>query len=298
MSEGDQVAFTSKTVDNDGVSLATRDYGGHGQALVLLHGAGMEQGSLAPLAEQLRGTFRVLTFDFRGHGRSERVPWTFASAVLDLGAVAEAYGLGVPAVGGHSLGGMVAAGYGLQNPTCPGVVNIDGHGRGRVDQYVGYDEDDVRQQWAHQQARVDRLTTGAGAIAVRVLLTALRKKPTTTGETLRQVLREVDALDLFAMYAQLRCPLLVFNATATEDRGAMRIWAGKGLPLAAAYRRGLTRDLAALAADRDRVEVVTLDATHMLIRTHPELVADQITNFLQSRPLAEATGSAPPERGA
>lgn len=274
------VAFTTTTVDSDGVGLATRDYGGPGRGLVLMHGAGMEQHSLEPLAEALRDSFRVVTFDFRGHGGSGSAPWTFESAVRDVSAVAEAHGLGVPAVGGHSLGGMVAAAYGAQRPTCPGVVNIDGHGRGRPAQYVGYDETEVRQAWARQDARVDRLTTGAGATVLRALLTVLGKKPPTTAITLRQVLHEVDAVDLFALYRQLECPLLVFNAVAPETRRAMRLWAGEGLELVTAYRQGLVRDLAALADEQGEVEVFTLDATHMLVRTHAADVARQITAFL------------------
>lgn len=284
---------TRTVVDNGGVALATRDYGGPGPALVLMHGAGMEQGSLEALAQELRKAVRVITFDFRGHGGTTRAPWTLSSAIEDLRAVVEAYGLGVPAVGGHSLGGMVAAAYGAQNPTCPGVVNIDGHGRGRADQYVGYDESEVRQQWARQQARIDRLTRGAGAVLLRGLLIALRKRPTTTGETLRQVLHEVDAIDLFALYRQLSCPLLVFNATAAEERRAMRLWAGKGLTLVTAYREGLARDFAALAAADDRVEVVTVDATHMLIRTHPGAVARSIEAFLQRQPLSTLDSARP-----
>jgi len=273
--------FTTGTIDSRGVKLATRDYGGPGPALVLMHGAGMEQGSLEPVAERLQEHFRVITFDFRGHGGTDRVPWTFASAVQDVSAVAAAYGLGVPAVGGHSLGGMVAAAYGAQHPTCPAVVNIDGHGRGRVDQYVGCDEAEVRALWAHQQRRLDRLTRGVAAIAVRSLLVVLGKPPATTGAIARQCLREVEEQDLFALYRALDCPLLVFNAVAPEQHPAKQVLAGKALPFVAAYRQGLARDLAALAADDERVEVATVDATHILIRTHPDLVAQRIAAFLQ-----------------
>jgi pimeloyl-ACP methyl ester carboxylesterase len=244
-------AFTTRTVDSDGVLLATRDYGGSGPSLVLMHGAGMEQGSLQPLAELLRASFRVVTFDFRGHGSSGLAAWTFASAVQDVAAVAEAYGLVAPAVGGHSLGGMVATAYGVAHPSCAAVINIDGHGRGRVDQYVGLTAEEVRAGLAHQSRRVDRLTRGAGAVAVRALLLLLRKRATTSGATARQVMQEVEAIDLFAWYRELACPLLVFNAIAPEHRRLMRLWAGTGVSLAAALRKGLARDLAALADDRD-----------------------------------------------
>ncbi|MCW2573252.1 MAG: hydrolase [Frankiales bacterium] len=275
------LTFTTRTVDGRDVALATRDYGGSGPALVLMHGAGMDQRSLEPLAEQLRPACRVITFDFRGHGTTSAAPWTLTSAVQDVSAVIEAYELGVPAVGGHSLGGMVAGAHGRVHPTCPGVINIDGQGRGRVEQYPGYDEADVRRHWAQQDRRIDRLTSGVPAAVIRRLLLALRK-PAVRPETARQVMREVDAIDLFALYRELRCPLLVFNATAPEDRRSMKLLAGEGLSLVAAYRKGLERDFASLAAERAQTEVATVDATHMLIRTHPELVARRITSFLQA----------------
>lgn len=271
---------STATVDGRGAALATCDYGGDGLPLVLMHGAGMDQRSLAPIAERLSPTHRVVTFDFRGHGRSQSAPWSVAAAVQDLVDVAEAHGLDAPAVGGHSLGGMVALAYGTGHPSCPGVVNIDGHGRGRPDQYVGYDEGQVLQGWATQDRRIDQLTTGRVATALRGVLRLLRQ-PVVAAETVTAVRREVDALDLFAMYRELRCPLLVFNAIATEERRVMRLWAGEGVALAEAYRRGLVRDLAALAAERPRTEVATVDASHMLIRSHPELVAQRIAEFLQ-----------------
>ena len=109
----------------------------------------------------------------------------------------------------------------------------------------------------------------------------LLRKPTISSATTRQVLREVEALDLLALYGRLACPLLVFNAVAAPESRLMKRWAGEGLALGAAYRKGLGDDLAALAADRERTEVATVDATHMLIRTHPGLLARRITAFLQ-----------------
>ena len=275
------MTFTARTVDaGGGVSLAARDFGGSGPALLLLHGAGTHQGSLEPIAQQLRSTFRVVTFDFRGHGGSSAAPWSVASAVQDVRTVAEAYALDAPVVGGHSLGGMVALAYGIAHPTCPGVINIDGHGRGRPEQYVGYDDAQVREGWVAQDRRIDGLTTGVRGRALSALLRLLRQA-TVAAATVSEVRREVDALDLFAMYRQLQSPLLVSNAVATEDRRVMRLWAGQGVQLAEAYRKGLVRDLEVLSAERPQTEVVTVDAGHMLIRTHPELVAQRITGFLQ-----------------
>lgn len=272
--------MTTRTVERDGVRLATTDHGGSGPALVLAHGAGMQQASLTSLAERLTGAFRVVTFDFRGHGGSDAAPWTTADAVADLRAVVEAYGLERPVVAGHSLGGMVATAYALEHSDCAGVVNIDGHGRGRLDQYVGRDVTEVQQWWDQVDRRLGRLTRGVVSDGLRALLRALRQQP-ITGETSRQIHVAVDALDLFAMYPQVACPLLVFNATAPETRRSRRLLAGDGIGMVAVLRQGLARDLAALAAEHPSVEVATVDATHMLIRTHPDLVAQRITSFVQ-----------------
>ncbi len=275
------VPFASRTVNSSGVKLAARDYGGQGAPLVLMHGAGMEQGSLQPLAGQLRSTFRVISFDFRGHGRSENTPWTLESAVRDVGAVAAAYRLEAPAVAGHSLGGMVAAAYARENSGCRAAINIDGHGRGRLDQYLGYDPAEVSALLDKQQARLDRLTRGPVAVLLRCLLTVLGKRPATSSRTLRQVIQNVDAVDLFAVYRAVRCPLLIFNAVRPEERRAIKLLAGDGVALTRAYRRGLSRDLCQLAANNQLVTVVEVDATHMLIKTHPKLVAERITGFWQ-----------------
>ena len=282
------VTFTTRTVDSRGVRLACRDHGGPGPALVLMHGAGMEQSSLEPLVRQLQPAFRVVTFDFRGHGGSDLAPWTFESAVADLSAVAAAYGLEEPAVGGHSLGGMVAAAYGQEHPTCPGVINIDGHGRGQVGQYPGYGEAEVLEWWEQQQRRFDRLTSGWVAAVLHGLLVVLGKKPTTAAAA-RQMNQQSRLMDLFPLYRRLACPLLVFNATAPEDRRSRKLLVGKGRELVQAYREGLRRDLGALAADNPMVEVVEVDATHMLITTHPELVAGHITAFMQARPRRDSS---------
>lgn len=267
------LTFTTRTVNG----LATREYAGEGPALVLMHGAGMEQGSLEQVATRL--PFRVITFDFPGHGQSAAARWTVASAIEDLSAVIDGYGLTAPAVGGHSLGGMVAVAYAAERPAAA-VINIDGHGRGRADQYPGYGEDEVRAFWVRQDARLDGLTSGPVSSLLRGLLVLLGKHPVSM-PTARQVTSEAKRIDLVTLYRKLSCPLLVFNAIAAEDRALMKKWAGEGLPFSRAYRQGLQRDLAVLAAERPQTEIVTADAPHILIRTHPDLVAERITAFLQ-----------------
>ncbi len=105
-------------------------------------------------------------------------------------------------------------------------------------------------------------------------------------------MRASGTLDLAALYSQLRCPLLVVNAVAVEQSRLRKLWAGDGLRLVEAYREGLGHDLATLAAQRPGTEVVTVDAPHMLVRTHPELVAQHVSRFLTRHLPATARGSA------
>jgi len=49
--------------------------------------------------------------------------------------------------------------------------------------------------------------------------------------------------------------------------------------LQVAHRRGLQRDLAALAAQNPLVSVAEVDAGHFLIASHPDVVASAIDAF-------------------
>jgi len=67
MSADDVTYFTT----GDGVQLAYRDSGGPGVPLVMLHGLGQSQRAFTGQFEVLREHRRVVTLDFRGHGRSD-----------------------------------------------------------------------------------------------------------------------------------------------------------------------------------------------------------------------------------
>jgi pimeloyl-ACP methyl ester carboxylesterase len=83
---------------------------GHGPAVLLILGQGMSLEAGWRTVESLSSSFRVLTFDHRDVGRSDRSPWPYfvtqmasdAIAVLDAANVQRAHLYGI------SLGGMVA----------------------------------------------------------------------------------------------------------------------------------------------------------------------------------------------
>ena len=97
-----------------GVALALVDWGGDGPLALFCHANGFCADTLGVVAERLRPRFRVIGFDSRGHGDSDKptppTPYAWEEFARDVGAVAEALvrELGVPRVAlglGHSFGG-------------------------------------------------------------------------------------------------------------------------------------------------------------------------------------------------
>ena len=252
-------------VQGAGVDVATTDHGGDGPALLLTHGAGTNQGSLNLLVEQLTPAFRVITFDLRNHGDSTSGPFAWDAIVADIDAVRAAYDLERAVVAGHSLGGMVAAMYAAAHPErVTHAVNIDGHGQGRPEQYDGMTADEVAAAWERLEEMQEKLMPAAS------------DEEAARRDEMMDVLRE---LDMFELWRSVRVPLQIFNAygpdpMATSVEGME--WYGDVM---AAYRKGLARDLDALAAEKPTVTVTPIDAAHFLIISHPSEVAAAMIEF-------------------
>jgi pimeloyl-ACP methyl ester carboxylesterase len=116
------VARTERTVTvRDGVRLAVRDQGSlHAEAtVVLLHGLCLERGSWAgqirDLTRQWGDRIRIISYDHRGHGRSDAAPtstYVVEQLAADLADVLSALDVTGPlTLVGHSMGGMVALAY-------------------------------------------------------------------------------------------------------------------------------------------------------------------------------------------
>jgi pimeloyl-ACP methyl ester carboxylesterase len=106
-----------------GVEIALLDWGGDGPLALLHHATGFCKGVWAPVAEALRGHFRVIAMDARGHGDSSQPGGAGAYAwrefARDLEAVAEALAAqhGRVALGmGHSFGGTAMLGASRARP--------------------------------------------------------------------------------------------------------------------------------------------------------------------------------------
>jgi len=292
------------------VQIAVRDFGGSGSGLVLIHGLSRTLVDWSLLAPLLAARHHVVAMDVRGHGRSSDGPWSWAAAVADVDTVIGQVGLKRPAVMGHSLGGMIATLWGREHPEASGVVNLDGHGNPRPEQYLGLDPDYVAERRAELEAlqkqqlaalggplstgQVEALTAQQRAIAARlgapedlfveglqrmleVSAGGVRLRPAPDGYA-AEIYASLDEVDMFAAYRELRCPLLLFSAVAAEP-GAIPgpPWLGG---LMSAFRKGQTRDLEEVAAERPNVRLETLAGAHGLLFEQPEAIAQATLDFL------------------
>lgn len=129
-------AHTERTVRvRDGVRLAVRDQGpiDAEATVVFLHGLCLEQGSWSGQIRQLTrrwgARIRIISYDHRGHGRSDTAAtstYVIEQLAADLAEVLAALDVTGPlTLVGHSMGGMVALAY-LGRP--PADRPVEPHG--------------------------------------------------------------------------------------------------------------------------------------------------------------------------
>jgi pimeloyl-ACP methyl ester carboxylesterase len=105
--------MTTITTD-DGVRLAVNDWGGDGPALVFVHAWGLTSAQWDYQIPALSAAgYRCITFDKRGHGRSDQTAHGYDHDRLadDLAVVIDQLGLASVVLVGHSFGGGTIARY-------------------------------------------------------------------------------------------------------------------------------------------------------------------------------------------
>ena len=115
---------------NDGVSLTYRDSGGDGVPLIMLHGWGQTQAMFKHQLTGLARTRRVITYDQRGHGVSEKPHHGYRIARLakDLENLLDALNIEEADLLGWSMGVSVIWSY------------IDLTGTSRIRRFVAVDQ--------------------------------------------------------------------------------------------------------------------------------------------------------------
>lgn len=100
------------------ISLCYKDYG-KGHPVIFIHGIGGKKETWIAQIDALKEYFRVIIFDMRGVGKSDRpdVPYTMDMLADDLKGVMEYLNLKSAHIVGRSLGGMVTQYFSLKCPT-------------------------------------------------------------------------------------------------------------------------------------------------------------------------------------
>ncbi|MDH2426928.1 alpha/beta hydrolase [Sphaerisporangium sp. TRM90804] len=232
------------------VPIVAEDHGGNGRDVLLLHGGGRTRTDWDVFAGLLMSAgFRPVSMDLRGHGESGTAPWSWEEALADVAAVVEEFGLHRPMIVGHSLGGMVAALWAREHPECPLAVNLDGHGNPtRPGQFLGLDEVSAARAWQEMSSFLSEMGQGLS-------------------ESFLQVMREIDALDLFSAYRSARCPLLIVSGDARAFAG---MFPEHLVPAWNAYCAWVEHELEATVREASLVRTTSLLTGHDPHREDPE----------------------------
>jgi pimeloyl-ACP methyl ester carboxylesterase len=132
------------TLDRDGVSLHYDINGNGPRALLLSHGWGASSRMFAPNIEALAERHTVITWDLRGHGRSDYptdpAAYSTPLAVADMAALLDEVGRERAVLGGHSLGGYLSLELAVAHPELVAALVL-------IDTGPGFRKDDARDQW-------------------------------------------------------------------------------------------------------------------------------------------------------
>jgi 3-oxoadipate enol-lactonase len=243
---------------------------GSGPPLFLIHGIGASRHSWDGLVAHLRTSFRCITYDLRGHGKSPmpRPPYSLDDLVDDLERLREELGIDYAHFAGHSLGGMIGPAYARRYP-------------GRVRSLGLYSTAAFRTE--EDSAKVKGVVAAMRAKGIAPVLETLRdrwftpefaaRRPDVIDRRMQQVI-ETDAavfLSVFDIYAEtemapwlgeIRPPCLVL--TGENDGGC---------------NPRLNRQIAAALPDAELAILSGL--RHAILLEAPEQVAPPVLGFLE-----------------
>ena len=143
-------------LDRDGVQIHY-EIAGRGPALLLTHGFSATGEMWAGQLPALTPDFTVITWDMRGHGRSDYpadpAAYSEAETVADMAALLDVAGARSAVIGGLSLGGYMSLAFHRTHPDRTRALLI-------IDTGPGYKNDQARDGWnANAIKRAERYET-------------------------------------------------------------------------------------------------------------------------------------------
>lgn len=148
----------------DGVGLYYEVHGETGPVILLTHGYSATSQMWRGQVEALSKDHRLVTWDMRGHGRSDSpdapLLYSEAATVADMAALLDAVGAKTAIVGGLSLGGYMSLAFNLAHPERVEALLI-------IDTGPGYKNDEAREGWNKNAIKTAHRyeTEGLGVLA-------------------------------------------------------------------------------------------------------------------------------------
>jgi pimeloyl-ACP methyl ester carboxylesterase len=237
---------------------------GQGQQLIFLNGLGATQGIWKKVMRRLSGQYQLVTFDFRGHGRSTVAnDNSLESFFADAEAVIGAVGKGRPILVGHSLGADLAVWYTAAHPgAVAGTFLIDG---ALPVKFID-DADELKRQFNNPVWRIIFALTGI----LKFVGILYRFSP----DDFATIAIQLDARHQqgLGVYEKLDCPIeLVLATKSAGKRGE------KAQKMNASWRAGAEQ----LASKYPSFSIHWLDSTHLLPLTKPAELAEALDDFVR-----------------
>jgi pimeloyl-ACP methyl ester carboxylesterase len=167
---------------------------GKGVPVLLTHGYGSSSHMWAGQTEPFSKDYQLITWDMRGHGKSDypddQAQYSEAETVADMAAILDALGHRKAVIGGLSLGGYMSLAFHLVHPDRTLALLI-------IDTGPGYKNDEARSDWnANAVRRAERFETdglpapGTGGAETR---TAPHRNAVGLAKAARGMLTQKDA---------------------------------------------------------------------------------------------------------
>ena len=194
---------------------------GHGAPLVMIHGAQGDQTSFDGLAAGFSDRYRVLTFDQRGSGLSDKpdIPYSIAMLADDTAALMDQLGLSPAHVFGISMGGTIAQELALRHPakvrslvlgcTTPGGAHaIRTSGAALTNAYSTQSMTAEERGRALAEAAFTKGYLARHPEVIASMIAARRERPIDTTAFAHRM-RAIVGFDSYDRLPQIQCPTLV-----------------------------------------------------------------------------------------
>ena len=182
---------------------------GDGEPVVQIHGAGFGHFNFAPATPALAERFRVVDFDMRGYGQSDRPVQHYDMEVWadDVAGLLDALELDQAHVHGTSMGGMIAIVFAGKYPerTTSVVINCAAAKLGRSGRLIFKNWIDI--------ATLDPDGPGSRILAELIAWQALSRSFLETPDgvaaidTIQQILRDSNRIEVFTAACRAMCDM-------------------------------------------------------------------------------------------